>query len=195
MSCSLRSRNSRSPRWITWRTPDGPLAVKNSSPSLIPPIWPRSREANCAAFSGSVISRAMKKGGFIRMTSMPVTYSRSFRGPHAGRAHGCHAPRIGPPNVSRSRAGQRGELGACRLHLARLGCCLIAPQFADLPAQNVGVVLQVAGPLPPVPVMNPMHEHAGDEPKDEHDIDHAAQGQVEGRQERPEIDRDRAGIL
>jgi len=61
MSCSLRSRNSGGPSSpITARTPAGPCATKNSSPSLTPPTSPASCRHRVRAPSSSVVSTAQK---------------------------------------------------------------------------------------------------------------------------------------
>src|SRR5579872_5637600 len=61
MSCSLRSRNSGKP-CATSRTARGPLAAKNSSPSLIPPTAPLSSRTRFLALAGSARSMAQRIG-------------------------------------------------------------------------------------------------------------------------------------
>ncbi len=63
MSWNLRSRNIGRPSSAKARTPSGPWAEKNSSPSFSPPTWGLSRCGQIAgACSRSVVSRATKTG-------------------------------------------------------------------------------------------------------------------------------------
>src|SRR5690348_1109718 len=61
MSCSLRSRNSGR-LWATSCTARGPLAVKNSRPSLMPPTAPLSSRTRVLALVGSARSMAHRIG-------------------------------------------------------------------------------------------------------------------------------------
>ena len=62
MSCSLRSRKIGSPSAATASTPRGPWAVKNSSPSLMPPTCGASAWASARVPSRSGRSTAQKIG-------------------------------------------------------------------------------------------------------------------------------------